>query len=86
MWMAAEQELAALGYLIAPEPSLGSTVRRMLGRSTPSQPNGVTHGTTRSAADWSSRLAQGELGHDRAVITPHHCMVADSPDRQLGRN
>ena len=81
MWMAAEQELAALGYLIAPEPSLGSTVRRMLGRSTPSQPNGVTHGTTRSAADWSSRLAQGELGHDRAVITPHHCMVADSPDR-----
>ena len=46
MWMAAEQELAALGYLIAPEPSLGSTVRRMLGRSTRLQPNGVTHGTT----------------------------------------
>ena len=50
LWMAAEQELAALGYLAAPEPSLGSTVRRMLGRSTRLQPNGITHGTTRSAA------------------------------------
>jgi hypothetical protein len=51
MWMAAEQKLAALGYLIAPEPSLGSTVRRMLGPSTRLQPNGVTQGSTRSAAD-----------------------------------
>jgi hypothetical protein len=52
------QELAALGYLAAPEPSLGSTVRRMPGRSTRLQPNGITHGTTRSAADWSSQLSR----------------------------
>ena len=71
LWMAAEQELAALGYLTAPEPSLGSTVRRMLGHSTRLQPNCEAIGRLDAAcqhAVWRwQRLQQTEVTLFHAV-------------------
>jgi hypothetical protein len=73
LWMAAEQELAALGYLTEPEPSLGSTVRRMLGHSPHLKPNceaiGRLDAACQHAVWWWQRLQQTEATLFLAVAT-----------------
>jgi hypothetical protein len=73
LWMAAELELAALGYLTAPEPSLGLAVRRRMGYSTRLQPNceaiARLDAACRSAVWWWQQLQQAEATLFHAVAT-----------------
>ena len=73
LWMAAEHELAALGYLTAPEPTLRLTVRRILGYSTRLQPNceaiARLDAACQGAVWWWQRLQQREATLFHAVAT-----------------
>jgi hypothetical protein len=73
LWMAVEQELAALGYLTAPEPSLGLTVRRRLGYSARLQPNceaiARLDDACQGAVRWWWQLQQREATLFHAVAT-----------------
>jgi hypothetical protein len=76
LWMAAEQELAFLGYLTAPARDMRTltTVRRMLGgRSVPLQPNCEAIATLEDACHravwWWQQLQHREASLFHAVIT-----------------